>query len=448
MRSSEAISALLRGFNTLNSKSRVQRGTFSNGESSELCAPFLPDMLPGGDPTKICTVEDETNPGRQWYCQKPTNGTCENLDPETGKNTFELVTSGSGWPSLYKLWIPHLTDTLSLDNVYEDLIFEGNVTVNEQAALFPSDVVDRIPGYWYNQKWYDRVYEDMSWNPNDENQENLGNSGNNKKRMCKAEYLTNKKFILLGDSIGHQLWLDIDDEIRYYTNQILKETQENIIPKVSHFDFLGLNEDYSTTSCEEPGLIPKWGPFKQEWPAINFTMYSANHGEPLFKNTCMAKAQYSADVIKRMIEHKWFSTNEQEYIVLLNHGAHFATMHPLIFHNRLIEIRNSIIEYKKHSPKTTFIFKTLNYARGNFTKMFAITSAFQAIRQREIAFNIFGNPYENDMRSDKFPVKVLDVFPMTFAAFDFLTEGNIHPRGGLNKATSDALFNLLRYVRD
>ena len=133
-------------------------------------------------------------------------------------------------------------------------------------------------------------------------------------------------------------------------------------------------------------------------------------------------------------------------MVLMTHGAHLATLHPAIFYNRLLEIRDAVIEYKKKSPETLFVFKTLNYARGNFKRMFAVTSFFQAHRQREIAFRVFGNPYTEDIRSDEFPVKVLDIYPLTLTAFDYLTEGNIHPRGGLCKTSSDALFNLMRHV--
>ena len=66
-------------------------------------------------------------------------------------------------------------------------------------------------------------------------------------------------------------------------------------------------------------------------------------------------------------------------------------------------------------------------------------SSFQALRMREIAFRVFGNPYTEDIKSDKFPVKVLDMYPMTEPVFEFFESGNIHPPSGwMNKATSEA----------
>ena len=45
IRSSEAVSAIYKSSNTINSKGRKQTGTFSTGRFTERCGPFLPDML-------------------------------------------------------------------------------------------------------------------------------------------------------------------------------------------------------------------------------------------------------------------------------------------------------------------------------------------------------------------------------------------------------------------
>merc|ERR1712176_1445182 len=120
-------------------------------------------------------------------------------------------------------------------------------------------------------------------------------------------------------------------------------------------------------------------------------------------NHCRGAMIFSSEVIKRMIKHQWFGNN---YIIVFTHAAHLASWHPGVFYNRMIAIRNQIIEFKRAEreyliengldPKTktaTFIYKTPNYVRGDFNKLYSVISGFQMYRIREMAFKIFGNPY-------------------------------------------------------
>ena len=95
--------------------------------------------------------------------------------------------------------------------------------------------------------------------------------------------------------------------------------------------------------------------------------------------------------------------------------------------------------------RTLVVFKTLNYVRGNFRHLYSITSGLVPLWQREMAFKIFGDPYQHDMRGDEFPVKILDVFPMTMASFDMSEIGNVHPLTKVNRETTHALLNFLSY---
>ena len=290
--------------------------------------------------------------------------------------------------------------------------------------------------------------------------------------------------MILGDSILSQLWDQFEREAILYSRKLERQAKEDFsvgvevgverslvntnplqalakektsdkLPVESYFNFLNMT-DYNNKNCKEP--FKGWGPIQNDFPTLNLTVYSVTHGQPVCKNFCSAKTIYSSDVIDRMVEHEWFSkrtrgvpayeADQEQYIVLFDHGAHFALFNPIVFYNRLLEIKNSIIEYKKHSPKTLFIYKTLNYCRGNFTALWSVQSSFQALRMREIAFKVFGNPHNEDILDDeRYPVKVLDVFPMTLAAFEFNVIGDTHPPVGLlKKGISDYLVDFLKYL--
>ena len=216
MKSSEAITALMKSFNTLNSKSRVQRGIFSNNQTTELCAPFLPDNLdsPDADPENICTIRSG-EPGKSWFCEKPVNMTSEDCQNE------KLIYSMAGWPTTYRLNFANITTSYGLDNYSEELIYTAQVEVSENEAVYRAKSLEKIPGYYKNQKWYSRVfnYTDHSFDPNlwVANRQKYAESGKN---LCKGEILENKRFFLFGDSIGNQLWSDIEEEVRYYSTYL------------------------------------------------------------------------------------------------------------------------------------------------------------------------------------------------------------------------------------
>ena len=211
------------------------------------------------------------------------------------------------------------------------------------------------------------------------------------------------------------------------------------------FEFLGLNE-YYMDDCEP---LSGWGAVKIKNTPCNITGITVNHGLPVQKDLCIGKAIFSVDVLERMIKEKWFTDTEknQKYMIFFTHGMHMAGSNLLTYYNRLIAMRNIIIEYKKHSPKTLFVYKTINYVRGNFKDMYATAGSFHAYRMREIAFKVFGNPYLEDIRDDaKYPVKVYDAYALTMTAFDYMKTGNVLPPEPLNGATSKMLIDLADYV--
>ena len=78
-----------------------------------------------------------------------------------------------------------------------------------------------------------------------------------------------------------------------------------------------------------------------------------------------------------------------------------------------------------------------------------------------MAFKIFGNPYlefdrmfplkncSNFFKYQlQYPVKVYDTFGPSFAAFDNLESGNVHPLDHVTKYLMEGLFDLLQYQED
>lgn len=107
------------------------------------------------------------------------------------------------------------------------------------------------------------------------------------------------------------------------------------------------------------------------------------------------------------------------------------------------------MEVLSSSPNnsTLFIFKTLNFGRGDFDRFYIVTSHFKCYRMREIAFNIFGNPHTDNLLDDeRHPVKIYDVYPMTEVGFDHMQVGNVHPKGFFRKGTADLMVDLIGYM--
>ena len=145
-----------------------------------------------------------------------------------------------------------------------------------------------------------------------------------------------------------------------------------------------------------------------------------------------------------MTYHNWFG---KQYIILLDHGIHFMNYHPILFYNKLIEIKEAASEYKRHSPDSLIVFKTSHYIRGNFKALPSVTSGLVGLWQRELIFKVFGSPYAHDLKDDrKHPVKVWDVFSPSFVAFDRLETGKVFPSEEMLKESTHMLFNLMRHV--
>ena len=483
IRTAETVTSLVHGWKTIHNKSgfgRFFKGQLLNGQMSEYCDSMMPAMLPNiGNVSNVCPIyTEQDSPGNTWYCARPHNGDCG--DPKTG---FGLNSTGYKYPQSLsdkryrkEPWsITDVSGKLNLDDTYEELIFETNITVVDRKiedASQKSKSLDEIPGYWLEGTWYDKTLPNFYLESNMSDPDTL------------VEFWRNKKLIRMGDSILKQLfgslWKDLNEALniknkREFTerraqankdqapsNEHISEEDLKIARKIlqnisksksrkkrqnlnsnSHFDFLGFQDKYQP-NCEP---IIKYGAIQRNISEINHFVYTITHGLPFHTGgsvTCPGKSIFSTEAFERMIEHKWFGKN---HIIILDHGAHLANWHPIIFYNRLIAIRNAAIKYKKHSPNSIIIYKTLNYIRGDFHHMYACTSSLAAIIQREIVFKILGNPYVDDIADDeKYPIKVFDAFPVTFVAFDQMHSGNVHPPIFLTKETTHMMFNLMKFV--
>ena len=446
--------------NTVHKKARKIKGIFENGEQSELCGPFLPEMFLKKDKDSYCNFTEYA--GYEWYCQKPVNSTDNFSDFDCGK---KIIWNGNheGKFYLHPHWtMKNTTIGLKLDDVYESLIFEQeiNIVKNEKMPENLPNSFTETPGYWNNYIWHDRIFP------------------NSPKNSDKGLFLTNTTFIKMGDSIMLQIGdafvkgtINHNHKLRYdYMKQPHHKAAERSHEFMNHlfektgfdYNFLGF-EDIADPACEPWGT---WGATLTNWRGSNTSMVTVTEGQPVNKDQCASKTINSVEVINRMTQYGWHAKNvsssnldssHKRHIILFTHGAHFASWHPIVFYNRLIAIRNSIINYKKsanYQDNSIFIYKTPNYVRGNFTKLYAIVSGFEMYRMREISFKVFGNPYqavasaddkvENYMNDDRnYPVKVYDSFAPTFAAFGSLEPGNIHPPGFLLETTSDQIVDLV-----
>lgn len=145
-----------------------------------------------------------------------------------------------------------------------------------------------------------------------------------------------------------------------------------------------------------------------------------------------------------MIQNNWIGKN---YIITLGHGLEMANWHPIIYYNRLVAIKKAAVEYKNVSPETIIIFKTSHYTRGGLNQSSSGVSGAIPIWQRDLIFKVFGNPYLDDIFSDEFPVKVLDILPMSLNMFDHFESGEILPPESFARMSVHMLLNMLWKMR-
>ena len=202
-------------------------------------------MLPGGDIKKVCPVFAE-NPSRQWYCQMP----------KTAKNCSEYIYNQGVPPKKLKSRLLNnlrtFTDKYHLDQVYEDLVFEKTIEVenempeNEEfAASFTKST-----GYWNQGIWKDDIYPPF------------GHS------VLTPEMMSNKMLVVLGGSI-----------CRHITEVLLQKNyldflESNFTATVGRFDFLGL-EKYKQPECVPADWgEPQWGPTRLHIRPYYFLVWS------------------------------------------------------------------------------------------------------------------------------------------------------------------------------
>lgn len=219
-------------------------------------------------------------------------------------------------------------------------------------------------------------------------------------------------FVILGDSLSAQFMVDFKRSIEIYGKDVLRLPRGEFKCTKQEYGFLGLEPHESCP--ENPG---PWAPNVYHCPGTNTTFVRLPHGLPIHKDGCVTVPQYTGDMLESMVENGWVGP---EYVMLLTHGAHFATFNPIVFYKRLLDVKRSVAEYKKASPGSMIIFKTLNYVRGDFKKLWSTVSSFNAWRQREMAYNVLSDA----------DLEIFDVWPMTTLAFDHMDVGNVHPGWG------------------
>lgn len=310
-----------------------------------------------------------------------------------------------------------------MDQVYfRSVLYLPKVVINRNQHFKHPPNKNKV-GYFYKQRWIDPVLPDVA------------------RKYDRLDILKNKLIVRLGDSLSRRFFWPFELALQRSVNKHAgKKTTKD-------FNFWGLKEKYFNETCLP---LKQWGASHKFYVNNNTTSVRITHGNPAAKNQCVGKDIFSAEVIQQMIKFKiGFSDQGANVIIIFTHAAHFLNLNKIFYYNRLIELRDAALEYKKYCPEALIMFKTLNHALGDYQELYSITSGFLAQEYNQIIYQIFGDPYIDDIRDDaRFPVKVWDVYRMSLAVYPQMDKGNIHPRLGsfLNTATGDAMINLMHYI--
>ena len=192
--------AILKTMRTMWRKVRLTKGVFHNNLTSDHCNTFIPDQLPGGDINNVCdfSYKGRFSQGMQWFCSKPNTLTKDQRKSFDCGERLIWYGDRKGHQYLAPHWSfsDILNDPYKLDRVYEKEIFRKDIIVyGEDSSIDKSLSVFKtktnLPGFWYENQWYDRVIPNSKWSRNS---------------LSIGEALKNTIVIRFGDSIANHVW--------------------------------------------------------------------------------------------------------------------------------------------------------------------------------------------------------------------------------------------------
>jgi len=351
---------------------------------------------------------------RTWYCYT-NSGPVQSC--EYGETTADITTSTDTSSSYIKaldrigiLRLPEFCYKYDyqlqhcgpypydyIDNYHQKTAFTTEYKPNF------SQKSDTFFNHWFSDKYYEKAVQKI--NGSYEQYFNKTEKGNEDLNF--GFDVSRKTFVVIGDSLGKQIYLilmrmmDAGNSCTEIVTDFWGQTNNNLC-----FDHdNAFNQKYSKCSSK------------------NSSAYLIPHGVPIHHGGCAKQRMPSMIETFERLE-KYGVYGENVYIILTP-GAHFSFANPIFYHNRLLELKNVIKNFKQKFPATNILFKGLNWLPGDYVAANAVISSWNGMVLERVAEKLFGN--------EDF-IEFLPLFNRTRFAWDQFsnTRVGIHPGKGTN----------------
>ena len=388
IRSSETVSALRRIMNGANSRNREFHGVYplEKGAKERVHCDVMLNYYE--DPDKICGFGK--GEGEEMYCYKSMKQKKQGCEAEKPWSIEKDEMHSRLGKFRTRVKVGGLIKGYSLENVYERIVFRGDIEVKDgNSKTF------NLKPHWNQGKFETFKKQKFS--------------------------LVNKTYISIGDSLNLQI-------LSHLKSDIESQQKHRCIPQ--HYGFLNIkpakiclpNKEFNQTVKND---LSNTIPTKWYCPSTNTTFIHIWHGSPLHEKgaiACIDYQIYTTDVLDLMVEHKWFGS---EYFLMFDASAHLCVYNPIVFYRRMGKVVEGLKKYfeKRNEvisdvgSRSKVVFKTMSYLSGRTSDIYSVVSSSVGKRLIEIA---------KFLLKDVDEVKVVDVWKMTEVLFDYFKLGNLH----------------------
>ena len=256
--------------------------------------------------------------------------------------------------------------------------------------------------------------------------------------------LSNKTVVVIGDSLGRQTSEDLVSRATANLGDKLWDCKFDLTgQEAAPRKFLQMENQEFCLKRFHKTQISKMSPFQQKcYPGKEsaeffttkpFQLYMIPHGKIIHHGGCDTVAQpWMVDTFARLEEYAVYG---KDVIIYLTAGAHFSLTNPVIFYNRLTELKTVVYKFLDDHPGTLVIYRLGNYWTGEVSELSGVVSSYNGRVVNQIIKDVF---------LDDGKVKIIELFDFTESVFDPKHPG-IHPHNAQREMIAVHLRKMTNY---